>query len=65
MPFSTTLTVPTLQLRELMTRFAAAGFTTLDTGERIATDDGLDAEARLVLLHVPADDEMLVAGVAQ
>jgi hypothetical protein len=52
-PFSTTLTVPTRHVKELMARLAPAGFTLLDTGERVATDDGLDAEAMVHLVHLP------------
>jgi len=52
MAFETTLTVPTPQVRELMTRLARAGFLVLDTGERMTTDDGFEAEATLRLAHV-------------
>ena len=52
-PFSTTLTVPTAHLKELMGRLSRAGFTVLDTGARVSTDDGLDAEATLHLVHLP------------
>ena len=52
MPFETTLTVPTRHVRDLMARLAGAGFLVLDTGDRLATDDGPDAEATLRLLHV-------------
>jgi hypothetical protein len=51
--FSTTLTVPTRHVRELMARLAQAGFTILDTGERVSTDEGLDAEAMVHLVHLP------------
>lgn len=50
--FSTTLTVPTRDLNQFMSRLARAGFTVLDTGERISTDHGPDAEATVRLLHV-------------
>ena len=43
------------QARHGVTRFrvlANAGFLVLDTGERISTDDGLFAEARLDILHL-------------
>jgi len=51
MPFETTLTVPTRHVRELMARLSSAGFTVLDTGERVLTDEGADAEATLRLAH--------------
>jgi len=51
--FETTMTVPTRQLRELTTRLTKAGFTVLDTGQRIMTDDGPEGEATLRLLHIP------------
>lgn len=50
--FETPLTVPTSQLSELTRRLVAAGFTVLDTGERVATDAGPDAEATLRLVHL-------------
>ena len=50
--FETTLTVPTRHVRDLMNRLSRAGFTLLDTGERVSNDEGLDAEATLRLLHV-------------
>lgn len=50
--FETTLTVPTQHVRELMRRLSRAGFTLLDTGERVSGDEGIDAEATLRLLHV-------------
>jgi hypothetical protein len=52
MAFETTLTVPTPHVRELMARLARAGFLVLDTGERMTTDDGFEAEATLRLAHV-------------
>lgn len=52
MSFETTLTVPTRDLRQFMNRLARAGFTVLDTGERISTDHGPDAEATVRLLHL-------------
>lgn len=51
--FETTLTLPTAHLREFMSRLAKAGFTILDTGDRVATDDGHEAEATVRLLHLP------------
>lgn len=51
--FETTLTVPTQQLREFMSRLSRAGFTVLDTGQRVATDDHPDGEATVRLLDVP------------
>lgn len=51
--FETTLNVPTLQLRELTARLTKAGFTVLDTGTRVGTDEGPDAEAIVRLLHIP------------
>lgn len=51
--FETTLHVPTRHLREIMSRLSRAGFTIMDTGERVATDDGFEAEATVRLLHVP------------
>jgi hypothetical protein len=50
--FETSLTVPTAQLREFTRRLTAAGFTILDTGERVATDAGPEAEATLRLVHL-------------
>lgn len=47
------MTVPTNQLRELTTRLAKAGFTILDTGQRVMTDDSPDGEATIRLMHVP------------
>lgn len=60
MAFETTLTVPTRDLPELTRRLSKAGFTVLDTGERIATDHGLDAEATLRLLHASYVDVEIV-----
>lgn len=50
--FETTLTVPTQHLTELTQRLAKAGLAVLDTGFRVGTDEGPDAEAtvRLVAL---------------
>lgn len=56
MAFETTLTLPTPHLKEFMLRLSKAGFLVLDTGERIATDDGSDAEATVRLLHVTVAD---------
>ncbi len=50
--FETPINVPTQHLRELTRRLTAAGFTVLDTGDRIATDAGPDTEASLVLLQL-------------
>ena len=60
MAFETTLTVPTRDLVELTRRLSKAGFTVLDTGDRIATDHGLDAEATLRLVHLPVLEVELV-----
>ena len=66
MHFETTLTVPTRHAHELMHRLAGAGFLILDTGERLATDDGPDAEATLRLLHVvPSEMDAPVLGVSR
>ena len=66
MPFETTLTVPTRHARELTTRLCQAGFLVLDTGERLATDDGPEAEAMLRLLHVvPEELETMPLGVSR
>ena len=54
--FSTTLTVPTRHVKELMARLSKAGFTLLDTGERVATDEGIDAEATVHLVQMPTVD---------
>lgn len=64
--FETTLSVPTRHLPELTTRLAKAGFTILDTGERIATDAGHDAEATIRLLHTAyvEIDETVPLGVS-
>ena len=56
MAFETTLTVPTPHLPELTRRLAKAGFTVLDTGARITTDAGRDAEATIRLLHIAAPE---------
>lgn len=65
--FSTTLTVPTRHVKELMARLAPAGFTLLDTGERVSTDEGVDAEATVHLVHLPSvecvDPDACVLGV--
>jgi hypothetical protein len=50
--FETILTVPTRHLPLLLPRLARAGLTVLDTGERMTTDDGLDAEATLFIADV-------------
>lgn len=51
--FETTLTVPTRQLREFTARMSKAGFTVLDTGTRVTTDDDVDGEATVRLLSIP------------
>lgn len=48
--FETTLTVPTHQLTELTRRLAKAGYAVLDTGSRVGTEDGPDAEATVRLV---------------
>jgi hypothetical protein len=66
MPFETTLCVPTRHVAELMNRLSGAGFLILDTGDRVATDDGPEAEATLRLLHVaPEETELAVVGIAR
>lgn len=64
--FETSLTVPTTHLRELTRRLTAAGFTILDTGERVATDAGPEAEATLRLMHfvLPEQDLACALGVS-
>lgn len=66
-PFSTTLTVPSRHVKELMARLSRAGFTLLDTGERVTTDEGMDAEATLHLLDAPmvevVDEDDCILGV--
>lgn len=51
--FETTMNVPTRHLRELTSRLNQAGFTVLDTGARVTTDEGLEGEATVRLLHIP------------
>ena len=51
--FETTLSVPTHQLPELTARLNKAGFTVLDTGLRVGTEEGPDAEAMVRLLQIP------------
>ena len=64
--FATTLTVPTRHARELTSRLCEAGFYVLDTGERLATDEGPDAEAMLYVQHVGAEESMApVLGVSR
>ena len=68
--FSTTVNVPTRHVRDLMALLGRAGITVLDTGERVTTDDGLDAEATLHLAHMPyheleLDDDACVLGVSR
>lgn len=51
--FETTLTIPTRQLREFTHRMSRAGYTVLDTGTRIMTDEhGPDGEATVRLVHM-------------
>lgn len=52
MAFETTLTVPTMHVPEIMGRLSRAGFLVLDTGERVSTEDSLEGEALLRLVHV-------------
>lgn len=47
------MNVPTRHLRELTARLSRAGFTVLDTGARVMTDEGPDGEATIRLLHAP------------
>ena len=47
------MNVPTRHLRELTARLHRAGFTVLDTGVRVMTDEGPDGEATVRLLHRP------------
>ena len=63
--FETTMTIPTLPLPALMTRLSKAGFTVFDTGERLTTDDGLEAEATVRLVDVASIeiDETVPLGV--
>ena len=51
--FETTLTIPTRQLREFTARMSKAGFTVLDTGTRVMTDEGVDSEATIRLVSIP------------
>lgn len=51
--FETTLTIPTRQLREFTQRMSKAGFTVLDTGARVMTDEGADGEATIRLVSTP------------
>ena len=51
--FETTLTIPTRQLREFTARMSRAGFTVLDTGTRVMTDEGVDGEATIRLVSIP------------
>lgn len=64
--FQTTLTVPTRHLSYLIPRLARAGLTVLDTGERLTTDDGLEAEAMIVVSDVATVvlDDACALGVA-
>lgn len=51
--FETTLTIPTRQLREFAHRMSQAGYTVVDTGTRIMSDEhGPDGEASVRLLHM-------------
>lgn len=49
--FATTLTIPTRQLHEFTRRMSQAGYTVVDTGTRVTTDDGPESEATVRLLH--------------
>ena len=51
--FETTLTIPTRQLREFTARMSKAGFTVLDTGTRVTTDEDVDGEATVRLVSIP------------
>lgn len=51
--FETTLTIPTRSLREFIARMSKAGYTVLDTGARVMTDDGVDGEATIRLRALP------------
>ena len=51
--FETTLTIPTRQLREFTQRMSKAGFTVLDTGTRVTTDEDVDGEATIRLVSIP------------
>lgn len=51
--FQTTLTIPTRELREFTRRMSQAGYTVLDTGARIMTEEhGPDGEATVRLIHL-------------
>jgi hypothetical protein len=66
--FETTMTVPTRHLPEIMTRLSKAGFTLLDTGHRVMTEDGPEGEATIRLMHIPTvevvDPDTMELGVA-
>lgn len=47
------MNVPTKHLSELTRRLSRAGFTLLDTGARVMTDEGPEGEATVKLLHMP------------
>lgn len=68
MAFETTVTLPTPHLPDFMLRMTKAGFLVLDTGERVATESGPDAEATVRLLHLAqvevSDDVPCVLGVS-
>ncbi|HVL48322.1 MAG TPA: hypothetical protein VM889_07185 [Candidatus Thermoplasmatota archaeon] len=55
MGFSTTITVPTKDVKQFMNVLAHAGAVVLDTGERIHTDEGVSAEAYLNVLFLPRE----------
>ena len=51
--FETTLTIPTRQLREFTARMSKAGYSVLDTGARVTTDEDVDGEATIRLVSIP------------
>ena len=64
--FETTLTVPTRHLPTLLERLSRAGLTVLDTGARTTTDEGVDAEATVLVSDVLSVtfDEGVPLGIA-
>lgn len=57
MPRETTITVPTDDLDFISDALAEAGLAVLDTGRRVTTDDGLEAEAILCIAEVGVEAE--------